>query len=184
MCVYTQQLQVRVAGPNMLPGVVSVSSCLLHIPRLQAASTAKRWKCVLSPDGLWNSSYKSQGIFSMQQARSAHISDEKFHVAVWSFIWKRRGEVPTEFRSTSNLWFQVSGQPPCFQKALQGPAYTPTNTKIWQQFQRFEKDHSCWWLHLKLQEQIFQAGEKALLGLDTIQCKSHQGEPVQDWDGT
>lgn len=40
MFIYTQQLQVRVAGPNMLPDVVSVSSCLLHVPSPQPASTA------------------------------------------------------------------------------------------------------------------------------------------------
>lgn len=133
MFIYPRELQARVAGPNMLPSVVSVSSCLLHIPRLQSASTAKHWRFVLSTDGLWNSSYKSQGIFSMQQARSAHIGDVKFHIEVWSFIGKTWEEVPMGIRSTSNLWFLVSGQHLCFQKALQWSACTSTNTKIWQQ---------------------------------------------------
>lgn len=82
-------------------------------------------------------------------------------------------------RSTSNLWFLVSGQPLPFQKALQSSACTSTNAKIWQ------RSLKVWGLQLwpKLKEQIFQVGAKALLGLVTIQCKSHQGE-LQNCDGS
>lgn len=49
MFIYTQQLQVRVAGPDTLPSVVSVSSCLLHGPSPQSASTVNAGGVCLVP---------------------------------------------------------------------------------------------------------------------------------------
>lgn len=63
--IYTQQLQVGAAGPDMLPGVVSVRSFLFPVPIPCSAPTSQCWMCGLGMMVciLCSNPCKSQGVF-------------------------------------------------------------------------------------------------------------------------